>query len=414
MFVRILLSALLALMTVGILHQPAQAIPFFWEVFNEKYVAPEPKDDAGKKFVAAAQTAKCNVCHVDGQSKKERNPYGQAMDELVDKANFGKDRLEGEKDAAKAELVAVLDKIAEMKVGGDDKAPTFAANMAAGNLPAEIAKAEPKPEPMPEPKPEPKPEPAPQPKPNVDPAPTGSGLAMLGAALDQIKAESKAAIKAEAKAELKTELKPEVKQELKEELKAEVKAELMAEMRKSLADTVKIQFKLVAAQEANPLPTVDDASEEEAIKQINARGGRVNVLAQNTDEKVVSFHLSDKPINDEALALVRGLRNVVEINARGTDITDEAIKALVGLPNLQRLNLAKTKVTDDALIYLAAHPNLVYLNLYGTPVTDDGVGVLANLPNLKHLYLWQTGVTKEGAAKLESQIPGLEVNLGTE
>ncbi|PQO44901.1 hypothetical protein [Blastopirellula marina] len=410
MFVRTLLTLLIALTTVGLFSQPAHAIPYFWEVFQEKYVA-EPKDDAGKKFAASAEAAKCNVCHVDGESKKQRNAYGQAMDELVDKANFGKDRLKSEGDAAKAELIAALEKIGTMKLKpGEETSPTFAANIAAGNLPTEAPKEEPAPEPKPEPMPEPKPEPAPM----ATPATASGGLAALSAALDQLKAEIKEAAKAQAKAELKNELKAEVKQELKAELAATVKAELMTEMRKSLTDMAKIQYKLIAVQENNPMPSIDDASEEEAIKQIVARGGRVNALAQNTDEKVVTFHLSDKPIDDEALALVRGLRNVVEINARGTDITDEGIKSLVGLSNLQRLNVAKTKVTDDALVYLAAHPNLVYLNLYGTQVTDDGIGILANLPNLQHLYLWQTGATKEGAEELESHLTGLEVNLGTE
>ncbi|MBA2113398.1 hypothetical protein [Bremerella alba] len=374
MFSRIVLSACFALVGLAYVAQPAYAVPFFWEVFNEKVVPADPKEEPAKKFAATATESKCNVCHIDGQSKKERNAYGAALDELLDKAKFSKDRLEKEKDKATAEVVAALEKVKTMKVNKDDeKSPTFAANISAGKLPFEIAKAEPKPEP------------APEPMPAETTSDKATGLVLDQAALNKLKAD----------------------------IRKEVKAELSTALRKDMANAIKTQLKVIEIVEAHPLAPVDDATEEEAIKQIAARGGRVNLLAQNSDEKVVSFHLSDKPIDDKALALVRKLRNVVEINAQGTDITDEGVKQLVGLPKLQRLNLAKTGVTDAALIYLVPHTGLQYLNLYGTKVTDQGIDVLANVTSLKNLYLWQTGASQKGADELESQLTGLEVNLGS-
>ncbi|MFN3150538.1 hypothetical protein [Bremerella sp.] len=374
MFARIVLSACFALVSVAYIAQPAYAIPFFWEVFNEKVVPADPKEEPAKAFATTATASKCNVCHIDGQSKKERNAYGAALDELLDKANFDKERLEKEKDKATEEVVAALEKVKAMKVNKEDeKSPTFADNISAGKLPSEIAKAQPMPEPTPEP------------MPMESAAEEKTGLVLDQAALDKLKAE----------------------------IRKEVKAELSTDLRKSMADAIKTQLQVIDIVKAHPLAPVDDATEEEAIKQITARGGRVNVLAQNSDEKVVSFHLSDKPIDDEALALVRKLRNVVEINARGTAVTDEGVKQLVGLPNLQKLNLAQTGITDAALIYLVPHTKLTYLNLYGTKVTDKGINVLANLTSLKNLYLWQTGASQEGADALESQLTGLEVNLGS-
>lgn len=373
MFLRVLFTALFALLSVGLLARPAHAIPFFWEVFNEKVIPAEPKEEPAKKFAAAATAAKCNVCHIDGQSKKERNAYGAALDELLDKANFGKERIEKEKDKATAEVAAALEKVKAAKVAKDnDKSPTFADNITAGKLPAELAKAEPAPEPKP------------MPEPMKEEAPKAEGLVLDKAALDKLKAE----------------------------IKAEVQAELSTKLRKTMADAIKVQLQVIEIVKAHPWKPVDEATEAEAIKQITASGGRVNVLAQGSDEKVISFHLSDKPIDDKTLALVRNLNHVIEINARGTNITDEGVKQLVGLPDLRRLNLAKTNVTDAALIYLVPLTNLEYLNLYGTKVTDKGIEVLANLTKLKNLYLWQTGATPEGAEELESELTGLDVNIG--
>ncbi len=411
MFLRMLLPVLGAIAALAYSPQSALAIPFFWEVFAEKYVSAEPPDEAAKKFAELAGTTKCNVCHVDGENKKVRNLYGQALDELLDKGNFGKERLDSEKDKAKAEIIAALEKVAELKLNKEDeKSPTFAANIAAGNLPTvAVAVAEqPAPEPMPAPEEEARPQPTPVAEAASEAAPASADQSAL-AFVQQLKAE----IKAEVKQELTAELSALLRDSLAPELRAQIEGQLRDSLRSDLQSSLKASLKVMMLTEMNPLPEVDDATEQEAIRQITERGGRVNRLAQNTEDKVVSFHLSDKPIDDEALALVRQVRSVVEINARGTEITDEGVRQLAGLKGLKRLNLAQTKVTDAAMPFLVAHPELEYLNLYGTQVTDAGLEPLVNLPSLKSLYLWQTQATEEGAKTLQSQLTGLEVNLGT-
>ncbi len=57
------------------------------EAFKGMYVK------EGTPLAEAVGKAKCNVCHVDKQSKKERNAYGSAIADLLGKKN--------EKDAGK-------------------------------------------------------------------------------------------------------------------------------------------------------------------------------------------------------------------------------------------------------------------------------------------------------------------------
>jgi hypothetical protein len=57
---------------------PALAIKQFADEFNAVYVK------EGTPLAAEVEKAKCNVCHV-GKSKKDRNAYGQALAELLDK-----------------------------------------------------------------------------------------------------------------------------------------------------------------------------------------------------------------------------------------------------------------------------------------------------------------------------------------
>ncbi|UUO07506.1 hypothetical protein M4951_04165 [Blastopirellula sp. J2-11] len=369
---RVLAATICFCVVLSFSARQAAAIPFFWETFEKQYVHADAKDDKVKEFATAAAAAKCNVCHIDGKSKKERNPYGVALAETLKKDNFKKERIEGERDKAEAEVIAAFEAVSAKKE--NDKAKPFGELIAAGSLPSAGDEAKPE-----TPKEEMKPEEAPN-------------------------AEEVAALSPEAIAKLKAELRAEMEAEL-----AAAKAALAAAIPKMLDATVTANE--IAAK--YPQAPIDEQAEAEAMKKIAELGGTINRVAQSSDAKVVTYHLSDKPVHDEALAPLRKIGNVVEVNLMGTEVTDAGLEHLAGLKQLERLNLAKTKVTDAGLRYLAACEKLSYLNLYGTEVTDAGLDHLYSLPSLRHLYLWQSKATPESAKQLSAAIPGLKVNLGS-
>jgi len=86
-------------------------------------VKPDSSDPAEKALAAAVETAKCNLCH-KGKEKKDRNAYGEALAELLDKKedakNVDKIRKALETVAAKA---------------SPDGGPTFGELIKAGKLP---------------------------------------------------------------------------------------------------------------------------------------------------------------------------------------------------------------------------------------------------------------------------------------
>jgi len=69
--------------------RPAFAIKQFFDEFKAVYVKPDSADANEKAFAAEVETAKCNVCHA-GKSKKERNAYGNALADLLDKKEDAK------------------------------------------------------------------------------------------------------------------------------------------------------------------------------------------------------------------------------------------------------------------------------------------------------------------------------------
>jgi adenosylmethionine-8-amino-7-oxononanoate aminotransferase len=97
---------------------PAFAIMQFAEQFKAVYVK------EGTPLAAAVATAKCNVCHV-GDSKKERNAYGQALAERLDK----------KQDMKNVEKIRqALAEVAALPSAVDGK--TFGDLIAEGKLPA--------------------------------------------------------------------------------------------------------------------------------------------------------------------------------------------------------------------------------------------------------------------------------------
>ncbi len=116
-----------AMAVVALTATPAHAVLEFKKQFAAKYV--EGSDNA--EFAAAVKKAKCNVCHF-GKKKKNRNAYGMALSELLDKANFKRSRTKAEPDEVRKEIFAAFEKVESMK---DPSGVTFGELFKAGKLP---------------------------------------------------------------------------------------------------------------------------------------------------------------------------------------------------------------------------------------------------------------------------------------
>lgn len=156
------------------------------------------------------------------------------------------------------------------------------------------------------------------------------------------------------------------------------------------------------------------ADEAEAIAAIEKLGGTVRQIAQDSDDKEAAFHLSGKELNDDGLAAIKEVENLIWLNLANTKITDAGLKHLAEMKTLTRLHLEKTQIGDAGLEHLKGLENLEYLNLYGTQVSDAGLAQLKGLPKLKKLYLWDSKVTKEGIASMKDMLAKIDVNIGAE
>ncbi len=161
-----------------------------------------------------------------------------------------------------------------------------------------------------------------------------------------------------------------------------------------------------------PLPEVDPASEE-AVDRLRKAGAQVMPLFAKSNLLDVSFALSSEPVNDEALALLADVaHHVISLNLRGAQATDKGWSQLANLTNLTKLSVENSNFSDAAAQYLAGLNRLESLNLYGTKVGDGALEPLKGLKRLQKIYLWKTDVSYDGAVGLETNLPGIEWNLG--
>ncbi len=111
---------------------PAFAFKQLADQFKAKYAG----EKANADFKKLVTDAKCYVCHVKGESKKKRNPYGDALHELIEDTKFPiKDY---KKDSKNEKYIAQLKEIFKKLEGmesGDKEHKTFADRMKADLLP---------------------------------------------------------------------------------------------------------------------------------------------------------------------------------------------------------------------------------------------------------------------------------------
>jgi len=117
-----------AILAVSLFSSIASATGEFQKEWKTMYL----DKDADAVFVKAAKKAGCNVCHIKGEKKTERNEYGMAVHEFLNKANYTKEKLKENPELVK-EIVEGIKKAGE-KTSSDEK--TFAAKIEAGELPA--------------------------------------------------------------------------------------------------------------------------------------------------------------------------------------------------------------------------------------------------------------------------------------
>jgi uncharacterized membrane protein len=104
---------------------------------------------------------------------------------------------------------------------------------------------------------------------------------------------------------------------------------------------------------------------------------------REVNEQLVVLNLSKMPVDDKALAIIAGFKNV------------------------EKLNLNFTAINGSGLVHLASLSRLRSLALSGTAVTKESLTAVLSIPNLKEIFIWNTPITEEEKAALEKSYPSI-------
>ncbi len=132
---RVCIFFVAALVAVSCGVRQASALPPINVQWHEKYSALK---EVVVKTYGEESTAKCNVCHIKGKGKKEKNAYGLSVAKFITKAQITKikedagDNLDAAAEATKKYILEGLAK-AEGEKAADGK--TYGEAIKAGKLP---------------------------------------------------------------------------------------------------------------------------------------------------------------------------------------------------------------------------------------------------------------------------------------
>jgi len=111
---------------------PAFGILTFRKEFEAYYKVKAPTTDTEVAFAELAKEARCNICHVDGEEKEIRNPYGMALSELLDEEKFDRTRCKEDPEGVTKEIT---DAFKQVEAKESPWAKTFGELIRAGKLP---------------------------------------------------------------------------------------------------------------------------------------------------------------------------------------------------------------------------------------------------------------------------------------
>lgn len=198
---------------------------------------------------------------------------------------------------------------------------------------------------------------------------------------------------------------------------ARLTATQIERVRRWIAAGAKWPDGVVVARESAKLPTTGPApspAELQAIAGLGKYGIKARPIAAGINWRRANFRSAGDSFPAEAFALLRQITTMRELNLGGVRIKDEDLAAIAALKNLTVLHLDNTPITDAGLEHLGALENLTSLNLFGNAITDAGLDRLAGLRNLKSLYLAETKVSPQGVARLQKNLPNVQIDTGAE
>lgn len=126
-----------------------------------------------------------------------------------------------------------------------------------------------------------------------------------------------------------------------------------------------------------------------------------------------AFQCGGSGLKSEDMEPLSRLTQLSDLRVHENPIGDEGISRLASLRNLNQLSMSGVGATNASLESLRQLSNLQILNISGNPgITDASIAALLVHGNLRQLSLARTGITPGGVRRLQSGLPGCQIDGG--
>jgi len=131
------------------------------------------------------------------------------------------------------------------------------------------------------------------------------------------------------------------------------------------------------------------------------------------DHRLRVLQLFDcRPASDVRLSMLSNLQRLESLAVVRGAWTTEAFTDIRFLKTLKQLSISHLpSVGDDVMPHVTQLHHLEWLGLDATTVTDAGMPCLSRGSKLRFVSVRGTGVTADGAKCVESQVPGLRIDV---
>ncbi len=141
------------------------------------------------------------------------------------------------------------------------------------------------------------------------------------------------------------------------------------------------------------------------VKKLQQSGFMVKPVSAGSGWLEISA-VSMPKLGYEQLQMLGSLaQNIYGLNLSNHPLNDDDVQVLKELKNLKRLDVRNTGLTDRFLEKVSGLINLEYFNLVGTNVSDDGLKYLEQMKGLRKVYCWKTKISIGAINALKQKRP---------
>lgn len=137
-----------------------------------------------------------------------------------------------------------------------------------------------------------------------------------------------------------------------------------------------------------------EAATDDELSYARSLGFLIRNMSMDSNLLEVDISVQGGDLAQEHIQALNALApQIYKLGLKNTSLNDEQLAEIIELPNLLALNISNALITDQSFQQLQNFSALEVLNIVGTiNMTEDGLSNFENGSNIKRIYSWGIGL----------------------